>query len=252
MELSISERVRVPKTAELVAQVIRSQIVRGELTEGDALPPESELTGRFGISRPTLREALRILESESLITLSRGSRTGAIVHAPSREVAARHTGLLLQAQGVNLADVYEARVAIFAPAARVLAERGGKAHAKALRTKLDELRALQGDPSGFLTGALEFNHAVLELAGNRTLTVLAGVLSDIVALHLATVARDWETQPRHAREAVRVVDAMEHLIELIEAGDGDAAERFWRAQMEQSARYSLDHYGRETVVDLLG
>src|SRR2546426_937513 len=163
VELSISERVRVPKTAELVAQVIRSQIVRGEL-----------------------------------------------------------------------------------------AERGAKAHAKALRTKLAELRALQGDPSAFLTGALEFNHAVLELAGNRTLTVLAGVLSDIVALHLATVARDWETQPRHAREAARVVDAMERLIELIAAGDGDAAERFWREQMEQSARYSLDHYGRETVVDLLG
>src|SRR5204863_7993136 len=115
------------KTAELVAQVIRSQIVRGELTEGDALPPESELTGRFGISRPTLREALRILESESLITLSRGSRTGAIVHLPSREVAARHTGLLLQAGGVTLEDVYDARVAVFAPAARVLAAGANKA-----------------------------------------------------------------------------------------------------------------------------
>jgi len=250
--LSVNERVRVPKTAELVAQVIRSQIVRGELTEGDALPPESELTGRFGISRPTLREALRILESESLITLSRGSRTGAIVHAPSREVAARHTGLLLQAQGVNLADVYEARVAIFAPAARVLAERGTKANLRTLRAKVEELRGLQNEPSEFLTGALGFNHLVLELAGNRTLTVLAGVLSDVVALHLAKVARDWESQPRHAREAARVIDAMERLVELIEAGDGDAAERFWREQMEQSARYSLDHYGRETVVDLLG
>src|SRR5947208_4773308 len=137
MELSINERVRVPKTAELVAQVIRSQIVRAELTEGDALPPESELTGRFGISRPTLREALRILESESLITLSRGSRTGAIVHAPTREVADRHTGLLLQAKGVNLADVYEARVAIYASAARDLAEYGTHEHSKAMRSMRD-------------------------------------------------------------------------------------------------------------------
>src|SRR5947208_16812377 len=82
-ELSISERVRVPKTAELVAQVIRSQIVRGELTEGDALPPESQLTGRFGTSRPTLREARRILESESLTTPTPGSPPRALGHAPA-------------------------------------------------------------------------------------------------------------------------------------------------------------------------
>jgi len=62
---------RVPKTAELVADSIRGQIVRGELNEGDTLPAEADLTLQFGISRPTLREALRILESEALITVSR-------------------------------------------------------------------------------------------------------------------------------------------------------------------------------------
>ena len=65
---------RVPKTAELVAGHLRAQIVRGELRDGDALPPEMELVERYGISRPTLREAFRVLESEALISVRRGAR----------------------------------------------------------------------------------------------------------------------------------------------------------------------------------
>lgn len=56
---------RVPKAAEHVAAKIRRQIVTGELPEGTALPPEAELVARYGVSRPTLREAFRILESEN-------------------------------------------------------------------------------------------------------------------------------------------------------------------------------------------
>ena len=73
-------RIRVPKTSEIVANHIRGQIVRGELREGDSLPPEGQLMTSFGISRPTLREAFRILEAESLISVVRGSRSGARVH----------------------------------------------------------------------------------------------------------------------------------------------------------------------------
>ena len=69
----VASPVRVPKTAELVASQLRRQIVRGDLKEGDALPPESTLMERFGVSRPTLREAFRVLESEALISVRRGA-----------------------------------------------------------------------------------------------------------------------------------------------------------------------------------
>ena len=242
---------RVRKTAELVAESIRGQIVRGELTEGDSLPAEADLTEQFGISRPTLREALRILESEALITVSRGARAGAQVHRPSREVAARYVGLILQADGVQLADLYQARVVMFAPAAKVLAERSRKADVKALRKALDGMRAVSSDAPAFLAAAARFNLTLLELTGNRTLTVMAGMLSDIVDMHLTTVARDWITHPSRLREAERVLVAIALLIDLIEAGKGDEAEAFWAEQMQQSAKYSLDHYGPKTVVELL-
>ena len=87
-----SARIRVPKTSELVADQIRRQIIRGDLNEGDSLPPEGTLLATLGISRPTLREAFRILEAESLISVVRGSRSGARVHRPSTELVSRYAG----------------------------------------------------------------------------------------------------------------------------------------------------------------
>ena len=75
--VDVAAPVKVPKTAELVTAQLRSQIVRGDLREGDALPPEATLMTQFGVSRPTLREAFRVLESEALISVRRGARGGA-------------------------------------------------------------------------------------------------------------------------------------------------------------------------------
>src|ERR1700680_2909057 len=83
---------RVPKTAELIAERLRGQIIRGELTEGDALPNETELVEKFGVSRPTLREALRVLESESLLDITRGMRGGGGGGMPPADNAAPQFG----------------------------------------------------------------------------------------------------------------------------------------------------------------
>src|SRR6516165_5409517 len=105
----IGQPVRAPKTSELIADLLRRQIVRGEVKPGAKLPPETQLMEQFGVSRPTIREAFRILETERLIVVRAGSRGGAQVVAPDLTVAARYFGLLLQLQGATIADVYEAR-----------------------------------------------------------------------------------------------------------------------------------------------
>src|SRR5437588_12748997 len=91
---AFGSEVRVPKAAELVAAQRRREIVRGQLAEGAALPTESALVAQFGVSRPTLREAFRVLEAEALITVSRGARGGARVQVPKTEVAAGYAGLV--------------------------------------------------------------------------------------------------------------------------------------------------------------
>src|SRR5262245_30036396 len=86
---------RIPKTAEVIADEIRRWVVRGELREDDTLPSEAELMEHFSVSRPTIREAFRILESESLIYVRRGARGGARIQIPNGAAAGRSVGFLL-------------------------------------------------------------------------------------------------------------------------------------------------------------
>ncbi len=153
----VGQVVRAPKTAELIATLYRRQIVRGELRPGDTLPSEQQLMGQFGVSRPTLREAFRILEAEDLISVKRGSRGGARVTQPSLSVAARYVGLLLQVQGTTIADVYEARMVLEPACARLLARRRTKQDLADLNACIEELRgAVEAGhlrPAGHSSGA---------------------------------------------------------------------------------------------------
>src|SRR6195952_5631319 len=129
-----SGAVRSPKTAELVARTLRRMVVDGQLKDGDFLPHEAELITHFQVSRPTLREAVRVLESERLVEVRRGSRTGAKVRVPGPEIVARPAGLLLALSGASLGDVMTARIGIEPYAARLLAESGSdEAHAELAR-----------------------------------------------------------------------------------------------------------------------
>jgi DNA-binding FadR family transcriptional regulator len=119
--------VRVPKAAELVAASIRSAIIRAEIASGENLPPEAKLLEMFEVSRPTIREALRILEFEDLISVSRGARGGAKVKAPSPDFVSRAMGVALQARNVVLGDIYQARMIVEPAAAKLAAESRPKA-----------------------------------------------------------------------------------------------------------------------------
>ena len=83
-------RVRPQKMADMVAGRIRQMIARGEITDGEWLPTEPELMEQFGVSRPTLREAFRLLESDSLVTIRRGPPGGARVTVPGPEQRPLH------------------------------------------------------------------------------------------------------------------------------------------------------------------
>ena len=247
-----TERVRVPKTAELVAAQLRRQIVRGELQEGDALPPEAALMDEFGVSRPTLREAFRVLEAESLISIRRGSRGGARVHTPSGEVAARYTGLLLQYRGTTVGDVYKVRMILEPPAAGMLAAGNSPEALAVLREALaEEERALE-DSITFAHKSARFHELVLQQAGNQTLDVIAGMLADIIDLHQEVVVAEGVHRPTHHRETRQAHKAHAHLVELVEAGDEEAAAKHWQEHMEAIGEFLLKGAGAKTVVELFG
>ncbi len=259
----VGQVVRAPKTAELIATLYRRQIVRGELRPGDTLPSEQQLMGQFGVSRPTLREAFRILEAEDLISVKRGSRGGARVTQPSLSVAARYVGLLLQVQATTIADVYEARMVLEPACARLLARRRTRQDLADLTACIEELRgAVEAgqpeasqvrapEPALWSRQAARFHELIMQRSGSKTLAVQGGVLQDIVATHLAmALSRDRAGDDELANFR-RNVRSYEKLVALVEKRDGTGAERHWRAHMEAAGQRLLrEDLQSRSVVDL--
>jgi DNA-binding FadR family transcriptional regulator len=113
----------VPKAAEVAVAALRRRIILGLLTEGDPLPSEDELMVELAVSKPTLRQAIRILESESLVTVRRGAHGGIHVSVPRVETAAGYAATVLEYRGATTADLFEAAVALEGPCAAMLARR---------------------------------------------------------------------------------------------------------------------------------
>jgi DNA-binding FadR family transcriptional regulator len=245
----VGRRVRVPKTAELVAGALRRQIIRGELAQGAALPSESVLMEQFGVSRPTLREAFRVLESESLITVRRGVHGGARVSAPDPEVAARYAGLILEYQNTTLGDVYRASAIIEPACVRLLAEKPDKEQVARLRQALEAEKAALEDPDALVAAQDAFHGLLVELTGNQTLILLAGMLRYIVdrgnAAHVAAEADSAE----HAAQARKGHRAHVRLVNLIEAGKTEDAVKLWHRHIT-AADDEVNAAGPTTLLDL--
>lgn len=255
----VGQVLRAPKTAELIASYVRGQVVRGDLKTNDSLPPETVLMEMFGVSRPTLREAFRILEAESLIIVRRGARGGARIVSPDIAVAARYVGLLLQMGGTTIADVYEARTMIEPAAAGLLAARRTRKDLDDLGACIEHLVGLAesdehfNDADSWSQATQAFHDLILERAGNRTLSVQAGVLREVVATHLSTVVMRTFAGPDTQDQFRKLVRSCRKLLLLIDARDSEGAERHWRTHMEVAGRRLLrDDFGAKAVVDLFG
>lgn len=244
-----SSVVRVPKAGELVAASLRRRIITGELEVGDPLPTEAILMEQFGVSRPTLREAFRILESEAIITVLRGAHGGARVLAPDASSAARYTGLLLQYQGTPLVDVYRARASLEVSAVGMLA---AGTQGNELATFADLLAAgedLLDDPEAFARHDVDVHQALIDLAGNQTLAVLGGMLVHIIDAHnaLFIAAHGGGNERPAARAAHR---AYLKLLGLIRDGDATAAQEFWRKHLDAIEKYMIGD-SETTLVEVL-
>ncbi|WP_162233252.1 MULTISPECIES: FadR/GntR family transcriptional regulator [Protofrankia] len=217
---------RFSKFSELVADDLRGRMARGEVRPGEHLPPESELMDIYGVARPTMREALRILESESLIVLRRGSHLGPLVQEPDTRVLARQTGLRLQMQGTSVRDLLEAR-AVMEPGAVALA--AARRSGSDLRGIRDCLLAAGRSRSilDFSRPSAEFRILIVRSSHNRTLILMAELVS-------ALLRKEHEAALRNIPEAAgqqfirRSLARYERLTDLIENQDVRGAVEFWQ------------------------
>ncbi|WP_153345800.1 FadR/GntR family transcriptional regulator [Nocardia aurantia] len=233
-----------------IAARLRTAIVSGELPDGERLGHEPDLVQRFGVSRPTLREALRILEAEGLITVARGLRGGVFVHRPDQRATARSAALVLQARNVSLADVFEARSLIEPLAVKALAAKRNRRHGvEELRALIDAEEAVIGDPVAFAAAGTAFHARLVALGGNQTVSVLTEMLDEVVTRAVSAVGGSADTAGSLTVRR-RGLRSQRRLLELIEVGAGTEAVEHWQAHMAVVGRVLL---GQEaaTVVDLM-
>lgn len=243
----------VRKTGEIVADRIRSRIVRGELREGDNLPSESELMATLGVSRPTLREAIRVLEAEQLVSVGRGSRKGAMVHKPRFENVARYAGFALQAEETTIADIYSARLAIEPFVAARLAELRPVEAADGLDTEIENLARIVASENhlDFVERVAEFHGVLVALSPYKTLLMITRMLQAIVGRYQVRFisTRDRTLTERH-EIAMTALHSFHKLSKLIRNGDAQGAENHWRAHLEVTNQIWLRDGSGDEVIDV--
>jgi GntR family transcriptional repressor for pyruvate dehydrogenase complex len=159
--------VRPQRVAELVAGRLRDRILRGEMHDGDLLPKEDELREEFPVSKPSMREALRILETEGLVTVRRGNQGGAVVHRPTASDAAYTLAIVLSGQRVSIDDVAASLREVEPACAALCAGRPDRDEAVVppLRRLYDESLAAVEDLVAVTVLSRRFHETLVELCG---------------------------------------------------------------------------------------
>lgn len=239
------------KTGEAVAANIRQQIATGDLAIGDRLPTEDELIEHYGIARTTLREALRILESQGLIRIRRGRGGGATVTMPDLSRLAEPLAVVLQLRRTTVADLDAARLLIEPHLAAWLAEHRTVDDLTALRAGVAEASAAAdaADQVAFGRAAARVHATILERGGNESLSVISQLLHRLVIHRYTSGAR--QSDQALLRRAAK---SYQRLYELIERRDAEGASAHWEKQMKWTSSSGrnelLDVYDEDVPLDI--
>ena len=238
---------RVPRAAELVADHIRSMIIRGELAPGDRLQPEAELIERFGTSRATIREAMLMLQAEQFLSVQRGSRRGARVCRPSPAESATHAGRVLQAQGGGVSDAYHVRAAVEPYAVWLLAKRRSPEVVATLRAELQRAADLQasGSEAEWRLALARFHRTLVALTGSPALQLAIAVIQDVVERHQLRLL--GVVSPHDECFGLK---SFWKLVDFIEQGDAERAQAHWRVHIQTTLDRWLSLGGELRMADL--
>lgn len=239
--MSAPPRLKVP---EQIAGRIRQMIADSALKEDDELGSEADLIARYDASRPSIREAIRILEAEGLVKIVKGARS-VKVRQPSSDLPTRFGALFLRAQGCGMGDAYHARTLIEPAAIRELILRASDDDIGALDLIVaEEELAAKSDPVQFSALTVRFHEEVARLSGNKVIHLLLTMMRSMFENHAkATISNDSSENFRRAIKSHRI------LIHLIRKRRIDEAEVFWRRHLEVVERIMARSPGYDGLVE---
>jgi DNA-binding FadR family transcriptional regulator len=223
-----------------VAEAIKDWVVEQGLQPGDRLPGEADLIARFGMSKGTIREAMRLLQAQGLVETKTGPGGGSFVGAVSRERAHALLANFFYFRDVTIADIYQVRIALEPELAASLAGRlepGQLAELEAIMEDYAEAAESAEEERRQHIASLRFHARLSDFGQNALLGFIIGFMAQI--LTDLTVYKRLYATPNHdlwRRGRAHQVE----LIAALRAGDAEAARRVMRSHMEMACRLMED------------
>lgn len=231
------DSIKIETYPSQIAKLIRASILAGKLSVNERLPTEEELAARFGVSRPTIREALKRLAAQNLVRSRRGPSGGTFVNGPNLEEAmdnlAAVATMLVSVGDIPMSEICEARQQFEGICVRLAAARRTDQQLEALATELEVQKSLDLSDMDFCSSDVRFHRTIVDAAGNALLRFLmAAVVEALQPVFNLIVFRY-----RDRREIIKHHQA---ILENLRRGDADGA----AAVFEEQMAYLKDHYAR--------
>ena len=217
---------------EEITSQIRAQLARQALRTGDRLPSERNLADQFGVSRNTLREALRSLEIAGLLELKKGATGGAFIREGGGDAVVAGLSDLYRLGNIRPQHLTEARILIGTEVARLACARRTSADLKALEKNVAEAETATkaGDLGRRAEIHYEFHSLLARAAKNPVLTILTDALMEMTRHFVEAVG--YQPNPY-------VMPSRKRLLAALRAKDGDAAAKEMASMLKRLQRFHL-------------
>lgn len=226
---------RALKASEIVAQRVVADIVKDNLHIGDRLPPEGEMVQQYGASRESVREGLRLLEVQGLITLRRGPGGGPVVTSVDPRNLARTSTLYFHLAGAKYNELFDTWM-LFEPAVvRQVTEMVERAEKKRLLAPFLPDYDPDIDRTHFMSRSNGFHAVISTMSGNRVLTMILQALSHIVVEH---IVRDLDPLV----ERVEISDDHVAIAQAMIDGRATKAQNLMAEHIEHLVSYYREHF----------
>jgi GntR family transcriptional repressor for pyruvate dehydrogenase complex len=200
--------VKRQRVSDEIVNQVKALISEGVLKPGDRLPPERELIREFGVSRPSLREALKSLVAQGFLEVKQGDRT--FVKSITSEKLQDPLSLLLKADTQKIFDLIEVRKAMEAWGAFHAAQRGSEEDIKRLEQIIGEMKETLDEGKSWEKHDADFHLAMAQATHNTIQTHLMSTIYDLLRESVARVFRDQGKAKKLFNQHYRIFSAIKN------------------------------------------
>ncbi len=219
------------KTYELVVRQIKAEMFAGRLRPGDRLPGERQLSEQLQVSRPSVREAVRILEAMEIVRSrpGNGAESGLIVSTQPSRALSDLLRLHVALSSYSMSDVLMVRMALEEQSVRRLAEHIETTDTSKVRETLDKMSEPGLDRGTFHDLDTEFHIGLAQCSDNILLADLMAALRDAVRRPMAEAFAD---DPLWEERVTSLIREHAEIFEAVTSGGADLAASLMRRHIE--------------------